>query len=136
MVIPDLKILNQDPQKAIIIKFDKDLSTSGYTKRLHEILPLPEDNLWLVSATPLSLPYRNYIIFKNKIDEKFNIFYNNDNDKDNNFGMISISKKIKTTNLNSDSIKNRLNVIPFYNIIVDINKFLMDTNHTGFKFLH
>ncbi len=137
LVIPDLKILNQDPRKAIIIKFDKDLSTFDYITRLHEKIPIPEDNLWLVSSTPLSLPYRNYILFKNKVDEQFNILFNanNNNNKDNDSSLISNSEKINTANLNSDSTKNRLNMIPFFNIIVDINKFLKDTNHTGFKFL-
>jgi hypothetical protein len=135
LVIPDLKILNQDPRKAIIIKFDKDLSTFDYITRLHEIIPLPKDNLWLVSSIPLSLPYRNYIIFKNKVDEQCNILFHDNNHKDNNYSLISNSEKINTVNLNSESTKNRLNMIPFFNIIVDINKFLKDTNHIGFKFL-
>ena len=141
VVIPDLKILNQDPQKAIIIKFDKDLSISNYITRLRETISIPQDNLWLVSSTPLFLPYRNYVIFKNKVNEQSNIPFNVDSiDKDSDIFLISNSEKSNGANLNSDLKKrttssNNLNVIPFFNIIVDINKFLKDTNHTGFKFL-
>jgi hypothetical protein len=141
LVIPDLKTLNQDPLKAIIIKFDKDLAITDYITSLHETISIPQDNLWLVSATPLFLPYRNYIIFKNKVNEQSNIPFNDDNiDKDNDTSLINNSEKINDPNLNSGS-NNRntnndnLNVIPFFNIIVDINKFLKNTNHTGFKFL-
>ncbi|HEX5187381.1 MAG TPA: hypothetical protein VFV86_10880 [Nitrososphaeraceae archaeon] len=139
LVIPDLRTLNQDPQKAIIIKFDKDIAISDYITRLQNTISIPQNNLWLVSSTPLFLPYRNYVIFKNKLNEQANIPFNDDNiDKDTT--LISNSKKINDENLNS-YLKNRatssvnLNVIPFFNIIVDISKFLKDTNHTSFKLL-
>jgi hypothetical protein len=42
----------------------------------------------------------------------------------------------KNVNTNNSNIQNaNSNVLPFFNIIVDIDKFLKDIKHIGFKFV-
>lgn len=133
LVIPDIKTLYKDPKKTLIIKFDKDLSTIEYIKKLDNIQKIKE-NIWIVSATPLQINYRNYVIYKN-IEGCQNLFTNNmiiDENCNNNLinGKNEIIKK-KHNNIHNINP----NVIPFFNIIVDINKFLKDTHYRGFKFV-
>lgn len=133
LVIPDIKTLYKDPKKTLIIKFDKDSSTIEYINKLDNIQKIKE-NIWIVSATPLEINYRNYVIYKN-IEECQNLFTNNmiiDENYNNNLidGKNEIIKK-KHNNIHNINP----NVIPFFNIIVDINKFLNNTKYKGFKFV-
>ena len=133
LIIPDIKTLYKDPKKTLIIKFDKDSSTIEYIKKLDNIQKIKE-NIWIVSATPLEINYRNYVIYKN-IEEYQNLFTNNmiiDENYNNNLidGKNEIIKK-KHNNIHNINP----NVIPFFNIIVDINKFLKNTKYKGFKFV-
>ena len=130
LVIPDLKSLYKDPKKGLIIKFDKDSETINYINRLHNKIPIDRKNLWIVSSTPLNINYRNYVIYKTKKDEESHILFIDNNNIDNNYNY-------KHNNgINNNNIKNfNSNVIPFFNIMVDIDKFLKDTKHTGFKFV-
>lgn len=131
LVIPDLKSLYKDPKKGLIIKFDKDSETINYINRLHNKIPIDRKNLWIVSSTPLNINYRNYVIYKTKKDEESHILFIDNNNIDNNY---NYSKH--NNGINNNNIKNfNSNVIPFFNIIVDIDKFLKDTKHTGFKFV-
>lgn len=133
LIIPDIKTLYKDPKKTLIIKFDKDSSTIEYINKLDNIQKIKE-NIWIVSATPLEINYRNYVIYKN-IEECQNLFTNNmiiDENYNNNLidGKNEIIKK-KHNNIHNINP----NVIPFFNIIVDINKFLKNTKYKGFKFV-
>jgi hypothetical protein len=133
LIIPDIKTMYKDPKKTLIIKFDKDSSTIEYIKKLDNIQKIKE-NIWIVSATPLEINYRNYVIYKN-IEECQNLFTNNmiiDENYNNNLidGKNEIIKK-KHNNIHNINP----NVIPFFNIIVDINKFLKNTKYKGFKFV-
>ncbi|HEX6647128.1 MAG TPA: hypothetical protein VF047_08110 [Nitrososphaeraceae archaeon] len=133
LIIPDIKTLYKDPKKTLIIKFDKDSSTIEYINKLDNIQKIKE-NIWIVSATPLEINYRNYVIYKN-IEECQNLFTNNmiiDENYNNNLidGKNEINKK-KHNNIHNINP----NVIPFFNIIVDINKFLNNTKYKGFKFV-
>lgn len=135
LIIPDLKNLNKDPKKSLIIKFDKDSSTINYVERLHTTIPIDRENVWIVSPTPLDInsKNRNYIIYKNKKDEKSNtLFTDNTNmNKKNNYFM-----KKENVNINNSNIQNgNSNIYPFFNIIVDIDKFLKDIKYRGFKFV-
>lgn len=133
LVIPDIKTLYKDPKKTLIIKFDKDLSTIEYIKKLDNIQKIKE-NIWIVSATPLEINYRNYVIYKN-IEECQNLFTNN-MIIDENYNNYLIDGKNEINKKKHNNIHNiNPNVIPFFNIIVDINKFLKDTHYRGFKFV-
>jgi hypothetical protein len=135
LVIPDLKSLNKDPKKSLIIKFDKNASTINYIDRLHNNIPIDRENVWIVSPMPLDINSRNrnYVIYKNKKDEESHTLFTDKKnmDKNNNY---FIEKE--NVNINNSSIQNaNSNVLPFFNIIVDIDKFLKDIKHTGFKFV-
>ncbi len=130
LVIPDIKTFLKDPEKAIIIKFDKDSSTVEYINRLNVIQPNTA-NIWIVSSTPVTHYHRNYIIYINKEEEYSHHLFENKNEKNENY--------YSDYNSNNDSKHNRNkinpNYVPFNEIIVDIDKFLNDTEHKGFKFL-
>jgi hypothetical protein len=130
LVIPDIKTFLKDPEKAIIIKFDKDSSTLEYINRLNVIQPNTA-NIWIVSSTPVTHYHRNYIIYINKEEEYSHHLFENKNEKNGNY--------YYDYNGSNDSKHNRKkinpNYIPFNEIIVDIDKFLNDTEHKGFKFL-
>ena len=130
LVIPDIKTFLKDPEKAIIIKFDKDSSTLEYINRLNVIQPNTA-NIWIVSSTPVSNYHRNYIIYINKEEEYSHHLFENKNEKNGNY--------YYDYNSNNESKHNRKkinpNYVPFNEIIVDIDKFLNDTEHKGFKFL-
>ena len=130
LVIPDIKTFLKDPEKAIIIKFDKDSSTLEYINRLNVIQPNTA-NIWIVSSTPVTHNHRNYIIYINKEEEYSHHLFENKNEKNENY--------YYDYNRNNDSKHNRKkinsNYVPFNEIIVDIDKFLNDTEHKGFKFL-
>jgi hypothetical protein len=130
LVIPDIKTFLKDPEKAIIIKFDKDSSTLEYINRLNVIQPNTA-NIWIVSSTPVTHYHRNYIIYINKEDEYSHHLFEHKNEKNKNY--------YYDYNSNNDSKHNRNkinpNYVPFNEIIVDIDKFLNDTEHKGFKFL-
>ena len=135
LVIPDLKSLNKGPKKSLIIKFDKDASTINYIDRLHNNIPIDRENVWIVSPTPLDINSRNrnYVIYKNKKDEESHILFTDNKKMDEN-GNYFIEKE--NVNINNTNIQNaNSNVLPFFNIIVDIDKFLKDIKHTGFKFV-
>lgn len=133
LVIPDIKTLYKDPKKTLIIKFDKDLSTIEYIKKLDNIQKIKE-NIWIVSATPLEINYRNYVIYK-KIEE-CQILFTNNMIIDENYNNYLIDGKNEINKKKHNNIHNiNPNVIPFFNIIVDINKFLKDTHYRGFKFV-
>lgn len=133
LVIPDIKTLYKDPKKTLIIKFDKDLSTIEYIKKLDNIQKIKE-NIWIVSATPLEINYRNYVIYK-KIEE-CQILFTNNMIIDENYNNYLIDGKNEINKKKHNNIHNiNPNVIPFFNIIVDINKFLKDTQYRGFKFV-
>jgi len=130
LVIPDIKTFLKDPEKAIIIKFDKDSSTLKYINRLNVIQPNTA-NIWIVSSTPVTNYHRNYIIYINKEEEYSHHLFENKNEKNENY--------YSDYNSNNDSKHNRKkinpNYVPFNEIIVDIDKFLNDTEHKGLKFL-
>lgn len=133
LVIPDIKTLYKDPKKTLIIKFDKDLSTIEYIKKLDNIQKIKE-NIWIVSATPLQINYRNYVIYKNI--EECQILFTNNMVIDENYNNYLIDGKNEINKKKHNNIHNiNPNVIPFFNIIVDINKFLKDTQYRGFKFV-
>ena len=133
LVIPDIKTLYKDPKNTLIIKFDKDLSTIEYIKKLDNIQKIKE-NIWIVSATPLEINYRNYVIYK-KIEE-CQILFTNNMIIDENYNNYLIDGKNEINKKKHNNIHNiNPNVIPFFNIIVDINKFLKDTHYRGFKFV-
>ncbi|HEU4481479.1 MAG TPA: hypothetical protein VFR65_00345 [Nitrososphaeraceae archaeon] len=133
LVIPDIKTLYKDPKKTLIIKFDKDLSTIEYIKKLDNIQKIKE-NIWIVSATPLQINYRNYVIYKNI--EECQILFTNNMVIDENYNNYLIDGKNEINKKKHNNIHNiNPNVIPFFNIIVDINKFLKDTHYRGFKFV-
>ncbi|MGE5635304.1 MAG: hypothetical protein ACM3VV_08720 [Deltaproteobacteria bacterium] len=135
LVIPDLKSLNKGPKKSLIIKFDKDASTINYIDRLHNNIPIDRENVWIVSPTPLDINSRNrnYVIYKNKKDEESHILFTDNKKMDENSNYFIEKENV---NINNSSIQNaNSNVLPFFNIIVDIDKFLKDIKHTGFKFV-
>lgn len=133
LVIPDIKTLYKDPKKTLIIKFDKDSSTIEYIKKLDNIQKIKE-NIWIVSATPLEINYRNYVIYKNI--EECQILFTNNMVIDENYNNYLIDGKNEINKKKHNNIHNiNPNVIPFFNIIVDINKFLKDTHYRGFKFV-
>lgn len=133
LVIPDIKTLYKDPKKTLIIKFDKDSSTIEYIKKLDNIQKIKE-NIWIVSATPLQINYRNYVIYKNI--EECQILFTNNMVIDENYNNYLIDGKNEINKKKHNNIHNiNPNVIPFFNIIVDINKFLKDTHYRGFKFV-
>lgn len=135
LVIPDLKSLNKGPKKSLIIKFDKDASTINYIDRLHNNIPIDRENVWIVSPTPLDINSRNrnYVIYKNKKDEESHILFTDNKKMDENSNYFIEKENV---NINNTNIQNaNSNVLPFFNIIVDIDKFLKDIKHTGFKFV-
>ncbi|MGZ5500934.1 MAG: hypothetical protein ACXWEW_07290 [Nitrososphaeraceae archaeon] len=133
LVIPDIKTLYKDPKKTLIIIFYKDSSTSEYIKKLDKIQKNKE-NIWLVSSTPLDINYRNYVLYENK--EEYQSLFTNNKTIDENYNNYLIDDKNEINNNNHNHIHNlKLNIIPFFNIIVDINKFLKDTKYRGFKFV-
>lgn len=133
LVIPDIKTLYKDPKKTLIIKFDKDSYTIEYIKKLDNIQKIKE-NIWIVSATPLEINYRNYVIYKNI--EECQILFTNNMIIDENYNNYLIDGKNEINKKKHNNIHNiNPNVITFFNIIVDINKFLKDTQYKGFKFV-
>lgn len=133
LVIPDIKTLYKDPKKTLIIIFYKDSSTSEYIKKLDNIQKNKE-NIWLVSSTPLDINYRNYVLYENK--EEYQSLFTNNKTIDENYNNYLIDDKNEINNNNHNNIHNfKPNIIPFFNIIVDINKFLKDTKYRGFKFV-
>ena len=133
LVIPDLKSLYKDPKKSLIIKFDKDSKTLNYINRLQNNIPIYKENIWLVSSTPLYINYRNYVIYKNKKDEESHTLFINENKMDKNSHYFNQNNEINNNNSNIQNVNSK--VIPFFNIILDIGKFLKDTKHTGFRFV-
>lgn len=131
LVIPDIKTFFKDPSKVIIIKFDKDSYTLEYINKLNVIHPYKE-NIWIVSSTPITYYYRNYIIYRNKEEEHSHNLFENQNEKDEKYYYYS---QFNNKNNNCDKEKIHSNFVPFNKILVDINKFLNDTKHKGFKFL-
>jgi hypothetical protein len=135
LVIPDLKSLYKDPNKSLIIKFDKDSKTINYINTVHNNIPISRENIWIVSSTPLGIDYRNYVIYENKKDEEFNNLFIDNNNIKKNYNCFYKNNDV-INNSSSNNIQNvKSNVIPFFNIIIDIDKFLKNTKHTGFKFL-
>lgn len=133
LVIPDIKTLYKDPKKTLIIIFYKDSSTSEYIKRLDNIQKNKE-NIWLVSSTPLDINYRNYVLYENK--EEYQTLFTNNKTIDENYNNYLVDDKNEINNDNHNNIHNlKPNIIPFFNIIVDINRFLIDTKYRGFKFV-
>jgi len=129
LVIPDIKTFLKDPEKAIIIKFDKDSSTLEYINRLNVIQPYKE-NIWVVSSTPITFYYRNYIIYRNKEEEPSHNLVDYENERDEKY---CHNSQFNNNNCEKETIHS--NFVPFNKILVDINKFLKDTKHKGFKFL-
>lgn len=133
LVIPDIKTLYKDPKKTLIIIFYKDSSTSEYIKKLDNIQKNKE-NIWLVSSTPLDINYRNYVLYENK--EEYQTLFTNNKTIDENYNNYLVDDKNEINNNNHNNIHNlKPNIIPFFNIIVDINRFLKDTKYRGFKFV-
>ena len=133
LVIPDIKTLYKDPKKTLIIIFYKDSSTSEYLKKLDNIQKNKE-NIWLVSSTPLDINYRNYVLYENK--EEYQTLFTNKKTIYENYNNYLIDDKNEINNNNHNNIHNfKPNIIPFFNIIVDINRFLKDTKYRGFKFV-
>jgi hypothetical protein len=133
LVIPDIKTFFQDPRKVIIIKFDKDSSTLEYINRLNVIQPY-KDNIWVVSSTPITFYYRNYIIYRNKEEEPSHNLVDHQNERDEKY---FYNSQFNNNNNNNNCEKEAIDshFVPFNKILVDINKFLKDTKHKGFKFL-
>lgn len=132
LIIPDIKTLNKDPKKTLIIKFDKDSSTIKYIKKLDTIQKIKE-NIWIVSSTPLDINNRNYVIYRNK--EECQTLFTQNKAIDENYNNYLIDGKNEINNKYKNIHNINPNVIPFFNIIVDINKFLKDTQYRGFKFV-
>ena len=134
LVIPDIKTLYKDPKKTLIIIFYKDSSTTTeYIKKLDNIQKNKE-NIWLVSSTPLDINYRNYVLYENK--EEYQTLFTNNKTIDENYNNYLIDDKNEINNINHNNIHNlKPNIIPFFYIIVDINRFLKDTKYRGLKFV-
>ncbi len=133
LVIPDIKTLYKDPKKTLIIIFNKDSFTREYIKKLDNIQKNKE-NIWLVSSTPLDINYRNYVLYENK--EEYQTLFTNNKTIDENYNNYLIDDKNEINNNNHNNIHNlKPNIIPFFNIIVDINRFLKDSKYRGFKFV-
>ena len=133
LIIPDIKTLYKDPKKTLIIIFYKDSSTSEYIKKLDNIQKNKE-NIWLVSSTPLDINYRNYVLYGNK--EEYQTLFTNKKTIYENYNNYLIDDKNEININNHNNIHNfKPNIIPFFNIIVDINRFLKDTKYRGFKFV-
>ena len=133
LVIPDIKTLYKDPKKTLIIIFYKDSSTTEYIKKLDNIQKNKE-NIWLVSSTPIDINYRNYFLYENK--EEYQTLFTNNKTIDENYNNYLVDDKNEINNNNHNNIHNlKPNIIPFFNIIVDINRFLKDTKYRGFKFV-
>ena len=138
LVIPDLKSLNKDPKKSLIIKFDKDVSTINYIDRLHNNIPIDRENVWIVSPTPLDINSRNrnYVIYKSKKDEESHTLFTDNKNMDKNSHYFIEKQNVNINNTNNGNIQNEnSNVLPFFNIILDIDKFLKDIKHRGLKFV-
>lgn len=138
LVIPDLKSLNKDPKKSLIIKFDKDVSTINYIDRLHNNIPIDRENVWIVSPTPLDINSRNrnYVIYKSKKDEDSHTLFTDNKNMDKNSHYFIEKQNVNINNTNNGNIQNEnSNVLPFFNIILDIDKFLKDIKHRGLKFV-
>jgi len=133
LIIPDIKTLYKDPKKTLIIKFDKDSSTLEYIKKIDNIQKNKE-NIWIVSSSPLDTNYRNYVVYNS--NEECQTLFTNNKTLDENYNNYLIEGTNEINKKKQNNIHNiNPNVIPFFNIIVDINKFLKDTNYRGFKFI-
>ena len=133
LIIPDIKTLYKDPKKTLIIKFDKDSSTLEYIKKIDNIQKNKE-NIWIVSSSPLDTNYRNYVVYNS--NEECQTLFTNNKTLDENYNNYLIEGTNEINKNKQNNIHNiNPNVIPFFNIIVDINKFLKDTNYRGFKFI-
>ena len=133
LIIPNIKTLYKDPKKTLIIKFDKDSSTLEYIKKIDNIQKNKE-NIWIVSSSPLDINYRNYVVYNS--NEECQTLFTNNKTIDENYNNYLIEGTNEINNKKQNNIHNiNPNVIPFFNIIVDINKFLKDTNYRGFKFI-
>jgi hypothetical protein len=138
LVIPDLKSLNKGPKKSLIIKFDKDASTINYINRLHNNIPIDRENVWIVSPTPLDINSRNrnYVLYKSKKDEESHTLFTDNKNMDKNSHYFIEKQNVNINNTNNSNIQNdNSNVLPFFNIILDIDKFLKDIKHRGLKFV-
>ena len=133
LIIPDIKTLYKDPKKTLIIKFDKDSSTLEYIKKIDNIQKNKE-NIWIVSSSPLDTNYRNYVVYNS--NEECQTLFTNNKTLDENYNNYLIEGTNEINKKKQNNIHNiNPNVIPFFNIIVDINKFLKDTKYRGFKFI-
>jgi hypothetical protein len=131
LIIPDIKTLFKDPKDTLILKFDKDSSTLEYIRKIENIQKNKE-NIWIVSSSPLDTNYRNYVIFNNK--EEYQTFLANNKTINKNYNNCLIGGKNKINKKKHNNMPNiNSNVIPFFNIIVDITKFLKNTKYRGLK---
>ena len=67
IVIPDLKTLEKDPKKTLIISIPKTLDKQTITKNIKELQKIqPErQNIWLVLSQDLGLDNKTYVFQKN-----------------------------------------------------------------------
>lgn len=91
VVIPSLKMLDKQPEKALVIQVIKKSGDIGKIKWAEFVQPHPH-NIWVISAKPLQADHKNY-------------------------------------HLGSGSFA-------YYEIIPDINAFLVDRGVKGLKLLH
>ncbi|HEU5461840.1 MAG TPA: hypothetical protein VFU79_06165 [Nitrososphaeraceae archaeon] len=131
LIIPDIKTLFKDPKETLILKFDKDSSTLEYIRKIENIQKNKE-NIWIVSSSPLDINYRNYVIYNNK--EEYQTFLANNKTINKNYNNCLIDGKNEINKKMHNNMPNiNPNVIPFFNIIVDITKFLKNTKYRGLK---
>ncbi len=59
LVIPSLKMLERQPEKALVIQVIKKSDNIDKGKQAESVQP-NRDNIWIVSANPLQLGHKNY----------------------------------------------------------------------------
>jgi hypothetical protein len=77
VIIPSLQSLKTKPDKAIIVQIIKDKMDLNKIPQL-EFLQPNEENIWLISAKPLSAPtkYKTYSVFSHEYSNIIMDIYN------------------------------------------------------------
>lgn len=128
IVIPEVRILKKYPEKSIIIKFLNDNCLPfDFIDGISKLQPYKK-NLWIVSPTSTYSHYKNYILYQTEELEKY---LNKSNMDLPSFYFRDIEENHSYTN--KEQI---LNIYSFNNIILDIEKFLKDSNNKSFRFIH
>jgi hypothetical protein len=132
IVVPDVRILKTDPKKTLIIKFVRDNQLSfNFIDNISKMQP-EEKNIWIVSPTPAKCSYRNYIIYRKEEFEKY-FLMKEDVDR-TRFFLQDLYNIREETSKNNEQYN--FNLHSFNNILIDIEKFLKDSESRNFRFVH